>query len=195
MLRILIPALSLALLTAACGPREAGVTESDHGSIFYWEVTSADSTFNDECTDDEDLREASTPNFEENTFIIYRVADDGQTAISQDCDTTSASSCSDDGDPIVFDIDGTELIYDPGPEVEDVENSACDLQNDQRWVLTDNGETMTMALELLFNHVGDVDLCAAVEQQLEAQSGNGQGLDGCAITLNVEAEFHSAQTP
>ena len=195
MLRILIPALSLALLTAACGPREAGVTESDHGSIFYWEVTSADSTFNDECTDDEDLREASTPNFEENTFIIYRVADDGQTAISQDCDTTSASSCSDDDDPIVFDIDGTELIYDPGPEVEDVENSACDLQNDQRWVLTDNGETMTMALELLFNHVGDVDLCAAVEQQLEAQSGNGQGLDGCAITLNVEAEFHSAQTP
>jgi hypothetical protein len=156
MFRILVPVLALVLSTTACGPREAGVTERDHGRIFYWEITGAEATYGDDCTDDEEFREGSAPQFEENSFIIYRVADDGQTATSQDCTTTNASSCSEDVDAQVYDINGTELLYDPGPEVEDIEGSDCDLQNDQRWLLTDNGETMTAEIELLFNHVGDV---------------------------------------
>lgn len=193
-LSLVAPVLACMLLTA-CGPREAGVTETDHGAIFYWEITAAEAAYGDECTDDEEFREGSAPQFEENSFIIYRVSDDGQTATSQDCSTTDAASCTEDVDAQVYAIDGTELLYDPGPEVEDIEGSDCDLQNDQRWLLTDSGETMTAEIELLFNHVGDVNLCAAIEEQLESESGNGQGLDGCTITLNVDAEFHSAQTP
>ena len=192
-----LPLIALAgSLMLACGPREPGPSETEYGKVFYWKVTGSDLLFGEECTDSDTFRDdLDKPAFEDNSFILYRVSDDGQQAIAQSCETTMASTCDDSDTEIVFDISGNELIYDPPQEVRDIEGTTCDLGADELWTLTDQGETLSAAIDIQFNHVGEAAVCDPIEAALRADSDNGQGIDGCVLTITVDTEFHSAQTP
>lgn len=183
-------------MLVACGPREPGPHEAERGQIFYWQVTSSEVVAGDKCTDNESFRSDLEPEpLEANTFLMYRLSEDGRTAVAQTCTSTDADSCVDSETGIVFDVSGNELISDPPPAVRDVEGSSCDLEGDELWTVEDQGETMRFTLDVEFNLVGDPLVCADLERQAEADAPNGEGMNGCVVSMLVDGEFYSAQTP
>lgn len=193
MLRASLSFMSLVVLTA-CGPREAGPHETERGEVFFWEVTGSDVIFSDECTDHPDFRaDVKPPEFEDNSFLLYELSEDGSEAVSVSCTTTDADSCTDEEDPLVFAVDGNELIYDPDPEVRDL-TSACDLEVDELWTLVDAGETLEMTADLAFARVGDATVCEQEEANIAAQSPNGEAFEGCVISMIVDTAFYRTDT-
>lgn len=187
---LLVVVLVVLVVSTACGPREPGPHEAEYGEVFYWSVLAANVTFGESCTDDLNFRQdIQPPEITENSFVIYRLNEDGTEAVAQDCDTTRADSCADSDVGITFTVSGHDLVWDAEPMVQDVEDSACDLEADQLWALTDQGETLDMAVAIQFGLVGDAATCDALQTQVESQSANDQGLDGCEVTLTVDAEF------
>lgn len=183
-------------LVVACGPRAPGPHEAEYGEVFYWEVTGSELDIGLRCTDAPSFRDKlAAPEFEENTYLMYRVEADGRTAVLQDCETLDASTCVDNDLELVFEIDGNELVADPEPEVRDIENSDCDLEGDELWTVLDRGETMKLTFETTFHLVGDADACAALEAQAEAQAPNGEGFNDCTITLEAEGVFDRSSAP
>ena len=193
----LVVVLTFAVLSAASGgvERSPGPAEEERGEVFYWLVTSSDLTWGEECSDSESLREDVGPvEFEENSYLIYEVSDDGTEAVAMDCTSTDASSCTESDLDIRFVIDGSTLKYQPEPDVKDIEGSDCDLEGTQTWTIEDQGETGTFALDVGFALIGDVDDCAAHQAALEAQSDNGKGLDGCVVTYDIGLEYTKSES-
>ncbi len=180
----------------ACGPRTAGPNEGEYGQIFYWQVTDSGLEVGEDCTDADDWQDTLEPvPFSENTYLIYKVAPDGSEAVSQSCATTDATSCADSDSGIVFQIDGSTLTYDPEAELYVVDNSACDLEGDAVWTMSDDGETLHLDVDIDYSLVGDATACEALEEQIQLDSPNGKGIDACTVTLTVDATFDSAQSP
>jgi len=181
----------LFLSLTACS-REAGPSTDEHGLIFYWQVTSSDIAWGQQCSDAEDFRADLGPlAFEQDTYVVYRVSDDGTQAFDQLCGTTDSSTCV-DGD-VVFDIDGHDLVYDPDAVRTPIENGgSCMLDADDRWVLTDQGATLDFGLEILFTLAGPSADCDPIQADLEDSAPNGLGIDGCLVTLSATADFTSA---
>lgn len=182
--------LSLVVLTACGGPREAGPHEAERGEVFFWQVTASDVAFGDDCTDHPEFRDDVRPlEFEDNSFLLYELSEDGEEAITVSCTTTDADSCQDDEDPLVFAVDGNELVYDPEPELRD-SASACDLEVDELWTLIDAGETLEMTVDLTMARVGDPSVCAQEEATIAAQSPNEKAFEGCVVSMIVDLEFY-----
>jgi hypothetical protein len=187
----IVTLIAVGALITACAPREAGPHESEYGETFFWEVVGSDVTFGDACTDAEEFRDDIQPiEFEENTFLIYKLSDDGSQAVAQDCTTTQAESCTDSDVDITFGVTGNQLEWEAEPAVNPIDGSLCDLEAQQVWTLTDRGETLDMEVALSFSLVGDVTACDELQSQAEADSPNGEGLDQCEVTMLIDTEFY-----
>ena len=185
-------------VVAACGPREPGPSEVEFGETQFWEVSSDGTlTFGDACTDAASFRdEIAPPEFAPNSFVVFKIADDGATAILQDCERIDPSSCQDDELNLVFDIDASAHTYTAeGPplrqDLDSVED--CDLELTQLWTLVDKGETLTLDLEMTTTLVGDEAACADLDQSASEQGTNGQGFDGCVLNIGVETTFTTSR--
>lgn len=195
-LPVTLGACGLLPLVVACAPRAPGPEEAEYGEVFYWEVTGSALEVGERCTDNPAFADGlEPPEFEDNTYLMYLVEGDGERAVLQSCDTLDPSTCEDSELGLVFDIDGNDLVADPDPAVRDVENSPCDLEVDERWVVEDRGETMEMTMEVGYNLVGDAATCDALEAQVKADAPNGQGLNGCVLTLVVDGVFDRSSAP
>lgn len=202
------PALAAAALLigsmAACdggGERDPGPSDDEFGQIFFWRVVGSEVDFGDECTDDEGFRDEIEPiEFEKNSFLVYKVDDDGKTATDQDCSRVDGSTCDDSDLDIEYDIDDHTLTYDQEAQRDTLTSWACDLEVDGFWTLTDKGETMDFVVDLsvlLVDQEGanDTNNCEAAEADIKAQSENGKGFDGCVITHTIDLEFETTEDP
>lgn len=192
----LLAVSALCSLIAACGPRAPGPHEHEWGDIFYWEVTGSELDVGHRCTDAPSFRDKlQGPEFEENTYLMYRVDTDGRSAVMQSCRTLDPATCEDSALDLVFEIDGQKLVAHPPPDVRDIENSACKLEGDEIWTVLDRGETMKLTYETTFQLVGDVTACAELEDRIVSQSSNGQGVNDCTLTLIVDGVFDRSSAP
>ncbi|TNE83994.1 MAG: hypothetical protein EP330_30995 [Deltaproteobacteria bacterium] len=178
--------LSLLALTAACSPREPGPNADEFGAVTFWRVASLESTV-DSCTDDPEFASATEPPaIEENTFLMYRVSEDGGSAQSMSCTETRASSCT-EGD-LTFTVAGSTLSTTIGPDLVTTVGG-CNIDGLQEWSITDNGETGVFAVALSFVFSGDQNDCDAAEDILSNDSTNGFGLADCTVTMSADLEF------
>jgi hypothetical protein len=177
--------------TCACGPREAGPHEIDFGEVQFWEVAGpGEITFGEECTDADSFRgDIQPPEFQENSFIVFKISDDGDTATAQDCERIDPDTCEDDDLDIVFDRDDHNWTTTLPTQIIATGNPACETEMAQVWTLEDLGETLTLDVDLPTTLVGDPAACAAVEEAIVAEGTNGQGIDGCVVNLHVDTEF------
>jgi hypothetical protein len=189
-------AIVVAVIAAACGPREAGPDEREFGEVQFWEVTGdGEITFGPECTDAESFRgDITPPEFQPNSFLVFKLSDDGSTATAQDCERIDPDSCVDDELDIVFEVDVDSHTYTTAlpTQIIPTGNPACDIEMAQTWTLEDLGETLTLDVDLPTTLVGDPAACAAAEEAIAAEGSNGQGIDGCVVNLHVETEFSAS---
>jgi|GEM_PF-1162388 len=189
-------ALALTILTStACdgdvGLRAPGPHSDEQGLVTYWLVTEALPLEYDQCTDAADWRgQIAAPEFSANSFLMYRVAADGSTALSQSCETTSASSCT-DGDK-TWNVSGNVLTATDDPTESAQSGYDCSLRFDTVWRVTDNGETGRLDVELNLSLVGDTASCQTLDSAIAAAGTNGVGFDGCRVTIPVDMTFRKA---
>lgn len=181
--------VSMLLLAACGGSREPGPLSSEHGAVLFWEVSSLGSSVTS-CTDAPDYASATEPPaLDENSYLIYRLSEDGTSALLQSCTETRASSCS-DGD-LTFAVDGHTLTTSVGPSVVTTVG-ACEIANTQAWTLTDEGNTAALTVATTFAFSGDANDCDAADDVLANGGTNGFGLSECEVTLTAELDFATA---
>ena len=181
----------VAVSTLGClGPRDPGPLEEEFGQVLFWEVTST-SLGDEGCTDDPAFQDTlSLPPLEENTYFMYRVSDDGKTAVAQDCAELDADSCV-AVDDITFDIDGHEHVWSPEPE-SITRSPVCEVFGRQVWRFDDQGTDGTLDILIDFPFEGTDNGCAELDADMAAQSTNGLGLASCEISLSAELAFSFA---
>lgn len=190
--RLAILSLGSALILG-CGGRDAGPSEREYGQILFWEVTDTELLW-DQCTDASDFRgTVEAPEFEENSFIVYRVSDDGSELIDQTCETTDADTCSDSDLNLVFERDGSDYLHDPEPTVGDEVAAGCRLVSDPLWTLSDEGTQLFLDVGLTFSLQGDG--CEGVDENIARTGMNEFGIDGCTTTIAVTADFFRRDSP
>jgi hypothetical protein len=189
-------ALWLGALLVGCAPREPGPHESEFGEVTYWQVIGSALKWGHLCTDEAGgIDQVEAPTFEDNSYLMYRLSEDGTEAVAQTCDTLSASTCSDSETDIVFSVEGNALVWDPEPELTDLEASDCDLQVDEKWTITDDGESGEMVAALVFSLVGNEAQCAQLQADAAAEAPNGQGLEGCTMNIELDLAFGRSDAP
>ncbi len=176
---------TLSVAGAGCGPRQPGPVP---GETIFWRVTSSEVTFT-QCSDDPVFRADTTPiAFDENTYVIYRVEPDGKKATALKCTTLDKSSCEPSSTGVVFDVAGNELLFSKESR-SPIGSAGCNLQGAQSWVLTDQGETLTMQVVNVLSLVDNTTACDAIEKQVKDQSPNKLGLQGCIVNFSVGASY------
>lgn len=174
-------------LLAACGGRD-GLSEKEHGYILFWQVEAAELVW-DECTDADMFRSAiAAPEFEDNSFVVYRVADDGQSLIDQDCSEIDAATCKDSDLEIVFERNGDLFEFDPPLAVGMELAPGCNLTTDPLWVLDDQGQDLFLDVGLTFGLQGD-GACDGVDENVAASGTNEFGIDDCRATIEVVGDY------
>jgi uncharacterized Zn-binding protein involved in type VI secretion len=190
---VIVIVFIVAAIACACAPREPGPGERELGEVQFWEVTGdGEVTFGDACTDSPNFRDGiEAPEFEPNSFLIFKIADDGATATAQSCERIDPDTCEDSDVDIVFDIDIEAHTYTATLETQVTPTSSpgCDLELAQVWTLEDQGETLTLDVDLPAALIGDPAACAAAEAAVIAEGTNGEGIDGCVVNLHVDTEF------
>ena len=173
--------------------RQSGPHESERGLVTYWRVTGSSSTV-EACTDSADFASAVIPpDFSDNSFLMYMVQSDGVSAISQDCDTTNASSCTADTDA-VWSISGNTLSYSSGDFT--IQGTAdCELVQHADWTLEDNGATAAWSVVISYEYDSEEAACGALEDSIIADAANGLGFENCIITNDVQLAFEKAEAP
>lgn len=181
----------VAAIACACGPREPGPGERELGEVQFWEVTGdGEVSFGDACTDAPSFRDGiEAPEFEPNSFLIFKIAEDGETATAQSCERIDPDTCEDSELDIVFEIDEHTYTATLAPQVTATSSPGCDLQLEQVWTLEDQGETLTLDVDLPATLLGEPGACAAAEAAVIAEGTNGEGIDGCVVNLHVDTEF------
>lgn len=177
-------------LSTGCGGRD-GLSEKEYGYILFWEVTSADLVWH-ECTDADQFRGAiSAPEFEDNSFIVYRVSDDGDTLVDQDCESIDASTCKDSDLGIVFEKADDGYAFDPPLAVGDELAPNCSLTSDPRWLLDDQGQDLFLDVSLTFGLQGEGTACDGVDENVAKSGTNEFGIDGCTATIEVVGDYYT----
>lgn len=172
--------LVLCTLLGACGGSSGPVPDA----TYFWQLTSSAVEFG-ACSDDADFRAGLPPiELSENTFLVYRVAKDGRTAVSQDCTQLDARTCAPDAEGPVFDIAGRELTFTRQLK-QPIGTTGCSLQQTETQVLTDNTRTMTLELQNVLTLVDAPAACGRVEADQKARSPNGLGVEGCVVTFKL----------
>ena len=173
---------ALALILVGC-PQYTGPQAN---ATYFWQMKTSTIEFG-ACTDDADFREPLTPlMLTDNTFIIYKVSDDGKTAVSQKCDRLDSSSCAPSDGGVVFDVAGRELTFTRSQKVP-IGTTGCSLQQNETWTLTDATRAMTLDLVNVLTLVDSPPACDQVEADLKMRSPNGLGVEGCVITNSLES--------
>jgi hypothetical protein len=183
--------LAMTLLAVGCGPIEDGDAEAraagphpeDEGLVTYWRVTGSDSS-NVDCTDASDWASVTAGNeFPLDSFFMYRVEPGGAEARGQSCETLDPSSCSDSGE--LFSVSDNMLTYDADADV--IPGDAdCDLLLWSSWMLHDDGETGTFALDISFSYSPDDGSCDYFEEAVVAGSTNGFGMESCTLSVTAD---------
>ena len=185
----------LVLAASACGARD-GLSDKDYGKILFWEVIDVELVWT-ECTDADFLRSSIVaPDFEENSFIIYLVSDDGSRLIDQDCTAVDGATCKDGEFDIVFQEAGGEYHYDP-PQASGGEVSpGCSLTIDPLWVLEDEGQQLFLSAGTNFGLQPEVDgACMGVDDNIKASGSNEFGVVGCRASFEVVADYFARDKP
>ena len=174
--------LVLSLLNGCLVERAPGPHEEDRGKMTYWLVLESEGSVTG-CTDAQSWSTLiEPPAFDPYTFIIYRVEEDGETAMGQDCARLSPSTCTDNDQ--VFAIDGHLLSSDLPPQTV-LQQGGCALEMQARWEIEDQGPTGIFTLPSTFRYTGSEEACADLEEQVRAESPNGLGLEGCSTGIVV----------
>lgn len=189
MIRLLGPLL---VLLAACGPREPG---PHSGERVVWRVDTVQTTFG-ACTDDADFRERlSTFDVQTGAYLAYEVADDGKSATSLVCSSFDPSTCDSDPNAVTFTTLKNQLLFTESVTQQafnkqmpngEVIPSECLLDLTATWNLIDEGESMDFKVDFLYGLSGSATECPQIEEQLVEDSQNGEGIDGCTVTLSME---------
>lgn len=176
--------LLFALLLLSCGQ----YTGPQPNAFYFWQVKSSVLEWG-ECTDAMDFRANVAPiSFTDNTFIIYRVSDDGAKAVTQKCSTLDDRTCSPSDGGVVFDVVGRELTFTRTTK-DPVGNTGCSLQQTELWTLTDATRAMTLDVTNTLTLVDSRPGCDSVEADLKARSPNMLGVEGCVITNKLTGEL------
>lgn len=188
-------AACLLLLPTGCDMERApGPHESEYGTVLFWSIADDQLTWGESCSDADELRGAlNVPQLQEDSFLMYRLSEDGGQAVLQDCTSTDASTCVDSEADVVLEVDGNTLTADRGIQSSDIEDADCRLEQNELWTLTDEGETLVFLRELHIDLEGDE--CPSFESWLEEQSPNGEGIVGCVVSLQADAIFYSSGSP
>lgn len=180
------------LLAAGCGGRE-GLSEKEFGDYFFWAIESAELVW-DECTDASDFRGAiSAPAFDENSFLVYRVSDDGQSLIDQDCTAIDPATCVDGDLGIVFARDGELFLFDPPAALGTELAPGCRLTTDPLWTLDDQGQAIALDVSITFGLDGEA-ACEGVDENIAKTGTNEFGIDGCVATIEVVGDFYARRS-
>ncbi|HEY1088232.1 MAG TPA: hypothetical protein VGE37_11075 [Archangium sp.] len=174
----------LALLLTACGQ----YTGPQPNAFSFWQVKTSTLEWG-ECSDAMDIRDTVAPiQLTDNTFIIYRVSDDGKTAVTQKCTTLDDRTCAPSDGGVVFDVVGRELTFTRTTK-DPVGNTGCSLQQTELWTLTDATRAMTLDVTNTLTLVDSRPGCDSVEADLKARSPNMLGVEGCVITNKLTGEL------
>lgn len=191
MARILWLPMLAALLAPACAPREPGPTEADYGKVSFWLIESA-GVETSGCTDAASFTsEVPTPEGLIGSTLSYRIADDGQTAELLDCTSTDPASCASTEPARSFEISGH--VFSNSRTAESPVNATCNQQIVQTWTFEDGGEELSFAFVSAYALVGDATSCAEAQQAFVAGSSNGEGIDGCTLTVRGDASFTATE--
>jgi hypothetical protein len=184
--RKLLPLFAALVALAACGgPRQP---PAKPGQTLFWRVTSSDVTFT-QCSDDPAFRKDTVPiAFDENTYVIYRMEADGKKATALKCTKLDVSTCEDSTTGVVFDVAGNELLFSKETK-SPIGTAGCQLNGAQSWVLTDQGETLSMEVTNVLSLVDNQAACDTIEAQIKDQSPNKTGLQGCIVKFTVGASI------
>ncbi len=180
--------MALALVVATgCLPEREGPSADDNGAILYWELHQFETIY-DECTDEPgSVVELEAPEFQENSFFVYRIAEDGSRAITQDCTTTNGETCSDS--PLGIELirnAGNTYTWDAPRAVLGSGAAGCAVYGDELWTFTDNGEDATLDASVTYELEGET--CAAFDDSVKETAPNGLGVDGCTVTIRAELD-------
>jgi hypothetical protein len=171
----------LVLLAAGCGPRQPGAAPNQ---TYFWRVMSSEVTFG-ACSDEPQFRKDLMPlKFESNSFLIYKVAPDGKTAVNQTCDRVDPDTCKPSATNVTFTVANPELIFvSEGKSAFGM--TGCQLLDNTTWTLTDLGATGTLEITHVLSLVDNPAACMATETQFKQQSPNMLGLEGCVVTFKI----------
>ncbi len=172
--------------------RQPGPSLAERGMVLLWDMDEPDLGYS-RCTDNADLRAQLETELEaaQRDLLAYRVAQDGSTARMMECTQASMANCQDDPMGIELGISGNTMTYRPTPDVIDLQGT-CDARLTSALDLVDRGDTLDLDLTISVDLVGDQLACAAVEAGVQAGSSNGEGLDGCVVSVTSRGDFAGA---
>ena len=182
--RLLLP-VAVLLTLLACGRKGP-----DPKVTYFWHVSSSTVEVGD-CSDAADFRQDLVPlPFQENSYITYKVSDDGKKATAMTCTHLDARTCNPSAAGVVFDIAGTELVY--VSQLKDpIGTSGCSLQQDSTWTLRDQISTFSLEIANVLSLVDNQTACDSIETNLKARSPNKLGVAGCVVTFKLGGELRA----
>ena len=173
----------LTLILLSC-TREPGPHPGEEGEIAFWEVLDPGEYENTACSSNyvEALGSADEV-VVDGSWVMYRVLDGLEQAMSTDCTHLDADSCK-DVDELVWDIDGHVIRrIEPLAVTAD---SDCTLVADAVYEVHDEGETGTALTDIQWRLEGD---CDAYEAEVSAEAENGYGMAACHTYLESSLGF------
>jgi len=190
MLRSSFFLLVVLMLVVGCFPRrEPGPLESEAGSAVFWSRNESLLTWAEDCSNNDQLRDAFIVNSGDDFLFGYLNSDDGDTAqILVNCTGDDRDSCDPESDTqIEWEGNGfTEITELEVPLTNGVD---CTSHVTRTAVFEDEGERATLTTEVFITLEGNVDDCASVNEQHRAISTNGQDMDRCTGTLDEDLRF------
>ena len=134
---------------------------------------------------------------DDGAYLAYQVADDAKTAVSLRCETFNPTSCEKDPLGITFTVLENQLIYTESvsqtlqtvAQSGEVTDSGCNLDLTATWNIADEGETMKFNVDFLYGLSGSTTDCPRFQQQLIDSSKNGEGIEGCTVTLAMQGRL------
>ncbi len=174
--------LMVSVLVVGCGggPR---TPEALANQTYFWKIASSQSAFG-ACSDEPQFRmDNMALKFDANTFIVYKVAPDGKTAISQTCPRVDAATCQPSANPVVFTIANPELTFSSQNKTA-FGTAGCMLLDTTTWTLVDRGPAGTLEITHVLSLVDNLPACITAEAQFKQQSPNKLGIEGCVVTFS-----------
>ncbi len=176
----------LLLLVLSC-VREPGPHPGEEGEVTFWEVLDpGDYAFTACSSNYTEAVGAASEAVPDGSWVIYRVLEDAEDAVSASCSYLDADTCK-DVEEVVWTIDGHVLSR--GEELEVNADGDCVLLADAVYEVHDEGETGTAVIDIQWRLEGD---CEAYEAEVSAESENGYGMAACTTYLESPLAFLKA---
>ena len=166
------------VLLMACG------APTGPGTTYFWNITGSTIEWGSLCSDNAMFRTPMAIPFTADSYVIYKISDDGKKAVSQECSTLNSASCRPQDGGTVFDIAGTELSStDEGREPGNFPN--CVVLTTVQSTLTNSDPAMTLTISGTLSLVDDPPACDKMQANIVGASPNGQGYQGCTLTRTL----------